>query len=461
LALATGSAPAATLNVSGACTLVNAINNANSDTDTDGNSGCGAGSGDDTLELTANATYILTENLGDLYESHGLPLVTSSITINGNGATIERSNAPETPQFRLLHVDNTGNLTINQLKLTGGYVFYGTYQTGAGILNAGNLTINNSTITNNSGAYLGGGISHVGGILNITDSTISNNEARYSGGGIRIRADNPANSVTLTNSIVSGNVSNNAGGILSYGSTSNMLLVNSTVSGNNGDGIALYEGTLTLISSTVSSNVGYGLAAGSVTLINSLIANNAPFDDCSAFITLLGVNLIEDGSCGAPLIGDPKLRTLLDNGGPTLTHALPGDSPAIAAADPTLCEAADQRGVRRPHSCDLGAFERKSKIPESVAPLVAFFDAQVESNGLSGHVAGETVDRRIALRNQLLTAGDYLNRHLKTDACAQLTRTLGYIDPDNKPEADDYVTGNGGGLLIDEINTLRGNWSCS
>jgi hypothetical protein len=47
----------------------------------------------------------------------------------------------------------------------------------------------------------------------------------------------------------------------------------------------------------------------------------------------------------------------MDNGGDTLTHALPAGSPAVASALPALCTPEDQRGAPRPATCDRGAFE--------------------------------------------------------------------------------------------------------
>jgi hypothetical protein len=48
---------------------------------------------------------------------------------------------------------------------------------------------------------------------------------------------------------------------------------------------------------------------------------------------------------------------LLDNGGPTRTHALRSASAAIDAGFTETCPAADQRGANRQGPCDIGAFE--------------------------------------------------------------------------------------------------------
>jgi hypothetical protein len=93
LLLALGQAPAlaATINVSGTCTLVRAINAANKDTTA--NENCSQGSGADTLVLPANSTQTLT-TVNNLYIGPiGLPVITSTITIAGNGSTIARSSA--------------------------------------------------------------------------------------------------------------------------------------------------------------------------------------------------------------------------------------------------------------------------------------------------------------------------------------------------------------------------------
>lgn len=91
----------------------------------------------------------------------------------------------------------------------------------------------------------------------------------------------------------------------------------------------------------------------------------------------LGHNIDSDGTCGLTGTGDqpevdPKLGPLQDNGGPTQTHALLQDSPAIDAADSEECPTTDQRGAPRPLGiqagsgsvCDVGAFEFGAEVPE-------------------------------------------------------------------------------------------------
>ena len=87
-------------------------------------------------------------------------------------------------------------------------------------------------------------------------------------------------------------------------------------------------------------------------------------------------NLVEDGSCGADLSGDPLLGPLADHGGPTHTMALLPGSPALNAGDASTCPAAtDQRGVARPQGagCDLGAYEQElpSASTEAAADVTA------------------------------------------------------------------------------------------
>ncbi len=68
-----------------------------------------------------------------------LPRATGTLTLNGNGAAIER--ASEAPDFRLLYVTSTANVTLNGVTLRRGSAAID----GGGIYNEGTLTVNGMT----------------------------------------------------------------------------------------------------------------------------------------------------------------------------------------------------------------------------------------------------------------------------------------------------------------------------
>jgi hypothetical protein len=105
LILGRGAGQAAIINVDGQCSLGEALLNAN--TDTQLRRDCAAGNGADTIVLPAGSLHTLTTT--------SLPQVTTTITIEGNGSTIQR--APNSPVFNLINVNETGDLTIQDTTL--------------------------------------------------------------------------------------------------------------------------------------------------------------------------------------------------------------------------------------------------------------------------------------------------------------------------------------------------------
>src|SRR6476646_4894730 len=79
--------------------LVAAINAANS-------------GGGGTVNLTAGCDYALTS--ADNGEN-GLPIVVTGISVNGNGATIDGTGS-----VRIFEIDGPGNLSLQNVTLTGG-----------------------------------------------------------------------------------------------------------------------------------------------------------------------------------------------------------------------------------------------------------------------------------------------------------------------------------------------------
>jgi hypothetical protein len=222
---------------------------------------------------------------------------------------------------------------------------------GGGIDSGGTLTLTNSTVSGNSAVKDGGGISDNGGMVMLTmmliNSTVSGNRAGGGGGGIFHEPNPPFGNVNIFSSTITGNTAGPGfgGGIANVGGRSTITFQNTILAGNLDEMIILGH---------------------------TLFQN----DDCSGTIVSNGHNLMEVQNCTvngfAPILADPKLGPLQNNGGPTQTHVLLAGSPAIDAGDPGGCRdnlgallTTDQRGFRRTVDgngdgtarCDIGAVE--------------------------------------------------------------------------------------------------------
>ncbi len=167
---------------------------------------------------------------------------------------------------------------------------------------------------------------------------------------------------------------------LGIGNEGTMTLINATVSNNGaaagGSGGAIANrGELTLFHSTVADNRGTGILGlgGVLTFQNALIGDNDRHD-CwipGGLHSFLGGSLDGDDTCLRWSSSDRSSRDLFieplaDNGGPTMTHALRPESPAVDAAVGD-CPDVDQRGEPRPMppDCDVGAFELAARTMRS------------------------------------------------------------------------------------------------
>lgn len=239
----------------------------------------------------------------------------------------------------------------NVLPTSGG----GMTASGGGIFNGGDLTIWHSLIAGNQ-AVRGGGIANQG-VVNMTNTTISGNRVRGGAGGIRNAgggilnissstiSNNHANDVTLN-----GDPDNDpyGGGIFNV-EPAKVFLSNTILAGNT-DSRTRYDADYS--PDCYSPSLGF-LISNRDNLFGILSANCVPQDTSFDLV----------GTPEMPL--DPGLHPLSYNGGPTATHKLRSDSPAVDADLNQIglaffdCQKTDQRFKPRPsgRQCDIGAFE--------------------------------------------------------------------------------------------------------
>ncbi len=350
-------AVSAIITVEDGCTLVDALKAANNDAAT---GSCPAGSGADEIHLTEDVTLTAVNN--DTDGPNGLPSITSEIAIEGGGFQIGRSSDPETADFRLLHVADDGTLTLRELSVVNGYlnpVLQG--PCGGGVYNSsGTLVLTDCTVSGNT-ANSGGGICQDDGTLELALATLSGNSAHDSGGAIH----QDHGTITVTDSTLWGNSALTGAGLSNlYGE---VVVTNSTLSGNSasyGGGMRNYVGVVDLVNSTLFGNsadlVGGAILTflANVTLTNTIVASSPSGGNCDGGVINAGNNLADDTSCGTiPGTLTDLEALLLDNGGPTMTHALLAGSNATDAGSALDCPPTDQRGAARVSTCDIGAFE--------------------------------------------------------------------------------------------------------
>lgn len=237
----------------------------------------------------------------------------------------------------------------------------------AGISSGSTLNVLASTIANNSQVGIRcEPLSTYAGVLRVENSTISGNRAPIGEPGIYIGGVMDA---VIRNSTISGNTSNSggfSGGVTfrqSFSSQETHLKLHAcTITNNTGGTIIGSAGGLYV------APVPTAICEVSGCIIAGNHHNLGLAHDVSGAVLSFGNSVIgqSDGSAGwvgsdqtgdssNPL--DARLGSLANNGGPTLTHALLSDSPAIDSGVPSLVGRTDQRGVPRDQAPDAGSYE--------------------------------------------------------------------------------------------------------
>lgn len=369
--------------------------------------------GGDVIEFSTlfNTTQFIALNGTEL-------VIDKSLTINGTGA--EKLTVDGGFASRVFNISGMGNtINLNGIKISSGFVSSATICRGGGInitdavVNLDSVIVDLNFVASNIGTDCFGGGIYNQGTLNITKSTVSNNSANSNtngiGGGIangRIVIDfangkskkqqpliGGVISATITDSTISGNFSNSCGGGID--NQRNLTLRGVTITNN------------TCNSTNRASGVHNGFFS-STNISNTLIAGNQNDRDVFGNFTSQGFNLVgspmngttgfiqpadQVGTTASPI--NPLLGILSNNGGPTPTHALLPQSPAIDKGN-NFGSTNDQRGTSRTidlvqvsnasggDGTDIGAFEALG--PTSSAILIGGKILSSKRAGLKGAI---------------------------------------------------------------------------
>ena len=231
--------------------------------------------------------------MDDVHTEAGI-IVSKNITIQGisqEKSIIQAHEQAKEATDRVFLIVEGVKVTVRDLIIQKGFPTQTPY-TGGGILNYGELTVENCLISKNR-AGDAGGIQNRGNLV-VINSIISHNYADGfgdpgmecgKGGGI---VNAFQSSLTIYNSRITSNVAAGKGGGLHVACEGNATLINSIISENkstrNGGGVFL-KGTLTLIDSQVTRNStpadGGGIIVyGTLNYINSIIGGNISGGNC-------------------------------------------------------------------------------------------------------------------------------------------------------------------------------------
>lgn len=285
-----------------------------------------------------------------------LPNIESAATINGPGArslTIQRDAAED---FRILTVGSGfDHVAVSGLRLRNGRAGFGggieafspfsliesiiesnasTLGGGGGISVRDNFWIDRSALLDNVSAGDGGAIESQGGqltVLTVRDSTITGNSAALRGGGVSTFIVGGRNDVTIERSTIANNEA-----AIDYDAVASMAGV---------DGLSLIF---------VRGSILSGRAKTPVVGTEDFGTNG------DALLLSLGFNLFtDDGTAASPsssdlVEADPGLGPLIDSGSPTPFHPLLPTSDALdAGSSGGRLTNSDQRGPGNPRLFDL------------------------------------------------------------------------------------------------------------
>jgi hypothetical protein len=271
-----------------------------------------------------------------------------------NGDDVGFANNSENVYHVITVTTGGTGTTLDGFTITGGNATLyrdSTHAFGGGMFISGSSpTLTNNIITGNVSNYGGGMYIGNGSNPTLMNITFSGNLAGggFGGGVFNNNGSNP----TFTNVTFSGNSAGSFGGGICNVNNSNPTLINATFTGNSAVGGGAINGG----SPAIRNSIFWGnTAGGSTDVIGSQFYESTP----TIFDSVVQGGCPDGSTCTNIITTDPKLGTLGNYGGSTQTISLQRGSSAIDAGNDATCATTDQRGMARPQGthCDIGAFE--------------------------------------------------------------------------------------------------------
>ncbi len=312
------------------------------------------------------------ESTGDIVKGHGGAIHLDGVTNSYNPDSNKR-----------VHV--CGSVFENNTSVRGGGALKVTVSDNKGIT----ATYEKSQFINNTSSGASETEGHGGAIYHIEDD--------HDGGSDELN-------VEILECTFSQNTGWKQGGGAWVTALGRINVINSTFSANQtshtslgmGGGLVLGQGEAMVTNCTFVNNYawfhGGGIQASNsatVRLMNNLFYYNESERDWACYQMNRQADMDSGGNLQYPqerfnqigtpddclvtptvIIADPQPQNLADNGGPTMTVALPEKSPAIDAGSNSGAPSTDQRGYNRDEKCDIGAYEYTAQENLSMPDLI-------------------------------------------------------------------------------------------
>ncbi|HTZ28741.1 MAG TPA: right-handed parallel beta-helix repeat-containing protein, partial [Streptosporangiaceae bacterium] len=237
-----------------------------------------AATGGETLQLEPSCRYVLTA---------ALPAIRENLTIQGNGATLERSYAAGTPDFTILTVW-AGDVDIRQLNFRhGDSESGGAIDSGGVVVEAtSSVTVTGGTFTDNTASAGGAIYNNTGATLTVQGASFTGNSAGTGGAIYNGTSVSPPAQITVlkvtaatfTGNTATGDYGDAGGG--GIGNDGNATVSSSTFTRNTDAGIGNSEtGTVAVTHSYFSGNSYSGIRTeGHLSVTGSTFTGNtAPY----------------------------------------------------------------------------------------------------------------------------------------------------------------------------------------